>query len=317
MTTRSPKRDVDRIEMEAAIWVSRRLAGRPDETDEAAFARWLADDPHHAAAYEGLAAVWGDPGLWAAVAAEAERPAPGRAALPRRVILGAGLGLAAALAVIVGVAAPWRPTSYTQSWHTEAGELRTVALPDGSLLRLNGRTAASAAFSRDQRQLLLSEGELLVDVARADAPFVVRVGDIEARALGTRYNVDRHAGFVDIAVLHGVVEVRRGAANRRVAAGQSVRVSAGIEVLAQEAQTLAVWTDGWVEAQGLPLDALVEELSRFSAIPIRIEDASLSAREVSGRFVLTAPNETLATLAAVYGLTIDYQADQIVLRVAR
>src|SRR3546814_15118414 len=60
------------------------------------------------------------------------------------------------------------------------------------------------------RQVALKDGEAWFQVAKDRArPFVVEIGDVRVRAVGTAFAVKRTAAGVDVPVTEGVVEIWR------------------------------------------------------------------------------------------------------------
>ena len=71
--------------------------------------------------------------------------------------------VAAAAGAIFLILSPGKdPNLYT----TEIGEQSSVPLQDGSLVMLNTRSAMRVAYSEEYRDVHLSDGEALFDVAR-------------------------------------------------------------------------------------------------------------------------------------------------------
>lgn len=87
-----------------------------------------------------------------------------------------------------------RNTTATETYYTESGQSKTLTLPDGTSVRLNGGTEVSFSAKQwdRQRQLQLVRGELFLDViTNPDVPFTVITSDIRINVLGTSFNV-RH-----------------------------------------------------------------------------------------------------------------------------
>ena len=152
-----------------------------------------------------------------------------RPASPRRRAVLKTLALASATGPLAWAA--WRadPLDWTADYRSAAGELREVALSDGSRLYLNTASAVDVAFSAASRLLRLRAGEIALhvrDESGAQArPFVVRTryGDIEARA--GRYCVRQEDGFCRVSVQEGAL--RGGARGTVSAAGGGRRAAPG------------------------------------------------------------------------------------------
>ncbi|MFZ4685377.1 MAG: FecR family protein [Hyphomonadaceae bacterium] len=299
-------RDVD-VDLEAAAWVDRRLDGPFDQLIEAEFTAWRAGDPRRASAYDRMAQAWSHPDLWAAAATEAARLAEPARRRPRRMI-----AAAAACLAFAGVLA-WSQWPYETRFVTGPGEVRSIDLPDGSAITLSGRSVLAVRIDGAQRLLSLQEGEALISVAHEARPLIVRTAFGETQALGTRFNVDVHGDYVEVAVLQGLVELRGEGERLRLAAGRTARLTPRPEETQTSAAEAAAWLDGWIETGGMPLGVLVAELARYLDKPIRVRGPGLSNLEVAGRFSLAAPEETLQTLAVVHDLRVSDVDGELVL----
>lgn len=98
---------------------------------------------------------------------------------------------------------------FTASAVTQLGELRTMGLPDGSVVRLNTDSELEVSFSANARTVRLKRGEAHFSVARATSrPFTVTAAGVAVRAVGTAFNVRLRAEAVEVLVTEGQVKVR-------------------------------------------------------------------------------------------------------------
>src|SRR3546814_6499165 len=75
---------------------------------------------------------------------------------------------------------------------TAIGEIRRVPLSDGSLAAVNTQTTLDVTMKPELRQVALKDGEAWFQVAKdRSRPFVVEVGDVRVRAVGTAFAVKR------------------------------------------------------------------------------------------------------------------------------
>ena len=97
---------------------------------------------------------------------------------------------------------------------TRAGETSTVVLPDSSTVTLksNSRITYLSAFTRDERQVKLEEGEAFFDVRKhALLPFTVHAKGLRIKVLGTSFNISAYSNQPDfkIEVVSGKIRVER------------------------------------------------------------------------------------------------------------
>ena len=240
----------ERIEAAAARWLARHDAGPLDADEARAFEDWCAGDPRRLGAYVRLEAV----------AARLERAGalsgmPAKA--PRRAWFYPAAGIAAALALAV-----WPASGViegflrTERYATDIGEQYRTALPDGSLVELNTATKVAVDLTPEQRDIRLTKGEAVFDVAKdAKRPFVVKTPLGDVRAIGTVFVVRSENGL-EVSVSEGVVAVERGGkVLARVAAGETFTLSRSGDVRHEEDQTLRIarelaWREGKVAFAG-------------------------------------------------------------------
>jgi transmembrane sensor len=285
-------RDDDLLLAEAASWVVRLQADGLGETDALAFDAWLAAAPAHARAYDAALQTWRE------FAANGEAVREGlRERRPVRPRLGRFYAAAGALAATVAVAAlvvPAMAPPKTEIYATRTGEHRSITLADGSRLDLNGATRLRVTLRRNERQVVLDQGQAVFDVA-ADKrrPFLIAAGDRTVRVVGTQFDVRRRAGRVSVTVTRGTVEVSPNAQS----AGQAFRLHPGQRFEHQEGAALAQvsaaapdqalgWRSGRLVYRDQPLSVVVADLNAEFSTPIRIADPALAATPISGVLIV-------------------------------
>ena len=101
-----------------------------------------------------------------------------------------GLAAAACCVALVGVIATIASSSNTIA--TDAGEWRTVQLADGSIVSAGPNTLMQVDYSKEVRRINLTRGEGMFKVTKDPSrPFIVNAGGALARAVGTRFGVER------------------------------------------------------------------------------------------------------------------------------
>jgi transmembrane sensor len=293
------------IDQEAADWAAKVDRGL-SASEEIELDEWLAADARRAGAF----------GIMRATALQTERAAAlglqfeprefaevRRAALSRRGLI-AGGGLAAACAALGAVV--W-PFLHADSYRSRKGEVRQLALSDGSAVTLNTDTEIDVRMSDHRREILVVRGEALFDVAHDKArPFVVVAGSTEAMAVGTSFTVRRLPGeAVQVLVREGIVEVRRSddgrrspqrlVANMRAVSTAQAATDATLslitvaQVSAPELQRALAWRGGQLAFEGETLAVAAEEFGRYSDTKIVVEDPILAREEIAGLYQASDP----------------------------
>jgi transmembrane sensor len=300
------------IEEVAADWLVERDRGISRER-ERELQRWLDADTRHAAAFNALAETWALLGESRPIPVSAGA-ANARDFVVRRKRRWMPLTLAAAAALAFGAIGEWRwldyrPVKATASFAlksaTEVGALRTVNLPDGSIIQLNTDTAVDVRYSSTERRVALSRGEAHFTVARnPERPFFVSVAGVDVRVVGTVFNVRLRPDAVDVLVTEGRVQVHSPIASGLPAdegarsdltAGQ--RLSIGLpapsqpppaptraELSTMEIKQALAWQAHRLTFDAAPLADIVAEMNRYNRHKLVIADPALHAQRFGGSF---------------------------------
>lgn len=229
---KTAKSQPDDLEEIAAHWAVRHAAGLGPQ-ERVKMELWLEADPRHYAAFaeaDLALSVLSPPreahdrhSLRRELAAWEERRRLRRQR--RRWFAFATFGLAAAAAL----ALVFRPAGWIRTPAPAATtEVATMAvrplvhrLPDGTVVDLNADADIAVEFTPEIRGVRLVRGEAHFTVAKDRArPFVVSVGPITVRAVGTAFNVRLAPTAVQVLVTEGQVAVDASSTNK--APGRSV-----------------------------------------------------------------------------------------------
>lgn len=353
------------ISEEAAEWLVEFRTGEVESAKLQRFDTWVRTSPEHLRAYLEMAAIWNEGSaldarhqlsplqLLAAIQSEANvvpMVAPARAMstlrgpaverpmhdMPRivcRKFLAAaavaGLLLATGLVTILTL---WRAPVYV----TEAGEQRSLALTDGSVVTLNSRSRIRVRMSEHERRLDLLEGQALFKVAKdPQRPFIVGSDNVRVRAVGTEFDVYRRINGTVVTVIEGRVIVS-GASSpastvgtrhvSEVAAGSTMHPAAGAPLAAGQQLTVTdagpgraapaelpvvtAWTQRQLIFQSATLAEVAEEFNRYSSRKFVIEEHATRSLRVSGVFSID-PRFMLGYLRSRPNLKVIEHGDEI------
>jgi len=355
------RREAHPLAEEAAQWVVELEEPTPRVLRE--FAAWLEASPRHVEEFLLASAVWKElDGLDAARRIDVQRlveearsnvrplvpeamreisdesSGPSRA---RRRVLGI---VAAAAALVAGIAIWLVMATAPDVYATSRGEQRAFRLADGSVVHLNTQSRVEVEFTRMERSIRLLEGEALFNVEHDPArPFRVIAGPTVIEAIGTRFNVYRTDAGTTVSVVEGIVEISptippalsaraapppRSDAQpqvrpvsvvaERVAAGEQARVSLEGEIVKEAVPDLArvvAWRERRLVFRGDPLEDVVREFNRYNELQIRLEGDALRARRLTGVFDADDPMSLLQFLTRDGTLIVDETGgDEIVIR---
>jgi transmembrane sensor len=313
----------------AAAWLARRdRRFTPAEQD--AFLQWLAADARHRAEVARIEHSWralDSLAAWQPADGAAPNPdllAPPTSArrriwLPRAAFAAGGAALAAAAAVAIAF---WWPVPVAPRTETEGpsaiAAVRVLPRPepqtlaDGSVAEAREGARLEVAFDATERRVRLDEGEVHLTVAKEAArPFVVEVGGVKVRAVGTAFSVRLDRDQVDVLVTEGRVEVESpGGAPVPVAGGERARMGADRRpVVAVEKpeviERALAWRTVRLEFEGLPLAAVVAEFNLRNTLQLAIGDAAAGRVKVAGTFQADKPEAFARLLEAGFGIAVE------------
>ncbi|WP_292106825.1 FecR domain-containing protein [Brevundimonas sp.] len=306
---------VEAAEEEAAAWHARLGSTVVATSTIEEFFEWRSR-PGNADAYARVERVWresqgleADPQI-----AEALREARGRRnrrpGRSRRSVVFGGAAVLTALALVVGGTLWW---SGRDVHETAVGERRDIRLADGSLVNLDTDSRIRVVYGDQERRVELLEGQALFDV-RPDPqrPFSVEAAGARVVAVGTVFEVRRRGERVDVTLVSGRVNVQGGGRGRvqSLEPGQQARVSERrVETRTVDTAVETSWTTGRLIFDNVPLGQAVEEMNRYLADGIVIEDAGIRDQAVSGVFRTGDRDAFVAASSDVLGLAVDPKAD--------
>jgi transmembrane sensor len=334
---------VETIDELAARWVVRVDAGNPSVEEQRELDAWLGSDTRHLGAYVRARAQWIDLDRLAALygPVRAQRRSPSRESQSVTSFFARRRLVAAAIA---GIGVFGGTLSWTilrrgrEGYSSGIGEVRRIALADGSSVVLNTNSEVIVELTPQRRDIRLVRGEALFEVAHVKSrPFVVRAHDTGVRAVGTAFAVRLEGTQVDVTVTEGVVEVAEleslstavaedmptasvGGVRRVVAHERAVIPPAGppaVQSMApDEAQRRLAWRDGMVSFDGESLRMAVAEINRHNRRQIVIDDPSLASVPVVGVFRTSDIEGFVAAAAAALNTRATVDGDLIRLRYA-
>jgi len=290
------------IDDAAAEWAARADAGALDAHDAQTLEAWLAADPRHLGAYARAEAVLAHFDKARALGADFE---PQAARAPTR--RGALSALAATLAVTAGAGAITYSLIFRR-YSTKRGEMRRVALPDGSTVTLNTASEVVVDFAGGRRSVRLARGEALFNVARGARPFEVEAAGVRVRASNATFNVRQREGRqVELLVCSGVVDLADGSRIARLpkATVAYARPSAPVSARAVSGDDVSrrlAWREGMIAFHGETLAEAADEFSRYTDQRIIIDDPEVARRTVVGLFVASDPAGFARAVALSFGL---------------
>ncbi|MEO9902113.1 FecR family protein [Nisaea sp.] len=291
--------------LEVADWLLRNRSGAGTADDRQAFVTWLDQAPENRAAYEAAERVMGEASLAikSDPALETFRAVPARHGRKAAGIVGL-LALCAFLFTFFDGRVYFEADAISGP-----GEVREIALEDGSKVLLNASSAIVYDYSDSRRTLRLLRGQAHFDVARDPGrPFTVEVGDVRVTALGTAFDIRKGKKATSIAVLHNAVMLETPSDP-----GLRIRLDEG-ELVSQSASgrfggiskvdpaSVLAWRRGQLVVDNADLAQVAEEIERRFYGHVLFADRSLGDRKVSGTLVVSETDAALNFLEQALGV---------------
>ncbi len=293
--------------------------------------RWRAESPENEEYFRVTAWVWSlteptenagsaeplDPAVILR-AAEARRSAdapsgvvPISHARPRswksKRVVGWSVALAAGIAAVaLGVRdrAPPSGAPPTAVWSAPATASRTVTLDDGSFVKLAAGSRLETWISRDGRRVGLT-GRAFFAVAHDPArPFSVRCDGVEARVLGTRFEISDMNGSVRTVVVDGLVAVSNDKGSVEVPAGSLAQARPDAPPITETPEDIYAaldWPEGVLLFNGTPLGRVAREVGGVFGKTVVVANERLRALRISGTFEQQSFEEVVLALCETVG----------------
>ena len=314
----SDPQDAGRVaDREAAEWHVR-LGERPLSAATLAEFRTWRERPDNAEAYQRVETLWRSAGALSGDAEiqtlahdtlKASRP-PSKA--KRNRLLPAAIITSC---IVIGAVSLflWAPSRNTYS--TAVGQQQLVRLADGSQVKLDTNTRLKVRFGRDERRVVLEQGQaLFIVVHDTSRPFRVAAGATEVTALGTTFDVRRRATGAQVTLVAGAVSVTDfgdGVGQQwRLAPGQQLETSR--PHAAPEAVDPAVatsWAEGRLVFRGVPLRDAVADVNRYLDDKILLAPGPVGATAVNGNFTTGDRDAFVSAASDLFDLTAEPQSD--------
>lgn len=251
-----------------------------------------------------------------------------RRALPW--LLAASISFVVIGGTFVASGARWK-SWFGPVYQTAVGEQRSIALEDGSVVELNTHSRLRTRFSGALRAVELVEGEAIFRVAKdVHRPFRVRTGSTDIFAVGTAFNVNAQDTRTIVTVLEGRVRVDSRVA---IPAGRTpgsiesapIVLDVGEQLIVAPArpvvrlalpdtERVTSWTRRRLIFEDTSIADAAAEFARYSPRQIRVVDAAIAARKVTGVFDATDPASLIEFLRADETVAVVAERDGWIVR---
>lgn len=290
MTGMDTSTETERIRAEATRWFVLLHENPADDAPRRQFETWRDADPRHAETYLRLQRLWGAAGHLPSMA-----KAPANAT--RRNIVAGGIVVTA----LAGGAARLALGPHPLADHTTGkGEVRRVALADGSTVQLSSSTALNTTFDAGRRFVELLAGEAFFELKEEARPFQVKAGSVMAMATDAAFAVSRRSGVGQVTVLERGVRLAAGTERLTLDEGRTARVEAdGTVRTAPADMNQLAWRGRRLVFVAKPLEDVVSELNRWTSKRVVLLGEAVARRPVTLMIGIDEADDALARIAEV------------------
>lgn len=229
--------------------------------------------------------------------------------------------VAAAVLVVVSVGYYFMMSSkYIVVNTAKNATITRLKLPDGTELNLNAATVVK--YDKDfinNRRLELLEGEVFIHVVKHDGPqFILGLGELEAKDIGTSFNVVRNPNKIAVVVEDGEVALKHTSLNMevRLTKGKSGIYNMNTKKLSSADNTnqnYKSWVDKKFIFQDVPIGEAIQQLGQVYQVPIHISSESLKNRRLTARLHYQTLDSALNVISASLQCKVTREKDTYVL----
>ncbi|MFC1660949.1 FecR family protein [Gemmatimonadota bacterium] len=316
--------------------IVKQLRGEATDIEVRQLDHWRAESPENEEEYRAFLSLWnqacepemvvvGPAPVLAEIVREGDaRRARGHARAARRAVLRspwAAYGLtAAAVAALVFLTfssdaerGPSTHGLFPVESSSSPGDIMTLGLSDGSVVRMMPETKVEFPATLDRRELVL-DGKAFFAVAPNPIPFVVRTHMGEVTVQGTRFEVLTDGDELRLVVVEGTVRLETESAVAEVGPDQVVyldRGSAPRVVDHGDVWSVLDWTDGLLIYEATPLSTVAEELSRHFGRAVTIVDEALKPIRITAWFEDESIEEVVSAVCLVVGAVCEVGESEV------
>lgn len=330
----------DEVIEQAHSWIARLDSNLITDGERLQFWHWLDESPEHRWAYEELSESWAKLSMLKDAEHQVDRsrvvafPAKTQTAFVTANVVDrySGQSVAALLLMVCGLLLSVFTLDTKSHAVARGGEIMEYQLTDGSTLVLNAGAAVSYDYSTTDREVWLTEGEMIATVKQDSRPFVVHTPFAEIIALGTKFAVSVDPFDHYVLVIEGEVSVNSPAVSGDVLAfyGDSVngliresyQLAAGEKLtwyaprerfhkqLASDIDAELSWQQGLLTFTDVTLAEAAHQFMQHNDVHIYLANDTLKNSTINGTFAANDYKSFLNSLYSQQGLSIYYYSSK-------
>ena len=197
---------------------------------------------------------------------------------------------------------------------TGDGEMATIAMQDGSSIRLGPRSRLRLREDGEARMAWL-DGRAFFGIApNSSRPFIVRTQHGEATVLGTRFEVRNEDVEFRVLVVEGSVQVSSGGEDARLEAGEMSRARSGEAPGVSAVEDVYAelgWMGNALVFQSTPLPSAIREIELRYGVTVLLLTPSLADLSITATLTNLQVHDVAMIVCEIIGAQCFIDADTI------
>ncbi|MEP1096535.1 MAG: FecR domain-containing protein [Cyclobacteriaceae bacterium] len=227
------------------------------------------------------------------------------------------LRIAASVTILLGVSIfIWTlSTTPDQVNVASADEKINVTFPDGSSGVLNTNSSFSFLEKFGNERVVAFEGEAYFDIKKSEKPFLIEMGDVTVRVLGTAFNLVTSNEEVELIVERGLVAFVKEDEQTKVAAGLKAvfnKADNSVEITENPSTNIATWIDGKLEFDDTSFETVIQDLESYFEVSFQVENQLINSCKVTATFDKNSLSEVIETLELMLGVQMEETQGKII-----
>ncbi len=223
----------------------------------------------------------------------------------------------------------WKVYLYSPAvhYHTKFGETKTIHLPDGSQVILNGNTTLryQANWSQAKHREVWLKGEAYFSVKKGisagNAKFIVHTTKLDVEVLGTQFNVMDRKKSTRVVLDEGQVKISPLLATIDkplfMKPGELVEYSSTKAALIRKStdtQRYSSWKHKKMVFDATSMQEIAEQIEATYGLKVVFADPALAQRKLTGTIPSDNINILLLTLSKLFNITTYKDNHQIIIQ---
>jgi transmembrane sensor len=211
--------------------------------------------------------------------------------------------------------------TYTNNIATNNKILKNILLPDKSQITLDAQTSLDIIYTNNTREVLLNKGKAIFNVSsNKQVPFYVKSNGILVQVVGTKFEVIKQSEKVNISVLEGIVNIRKGTVSNskilaRLRKGDILNISKrGIinKLEKKPIEKIALWKNEKLVFQQTPLKQVLNEFQKYLTPKIKLNITSNEKYPITGTFGIYEFEKFLTLIPLIYPIKIERKDEKMI-----